>query len=67
MAILVGLVPVTLAGIGTRDAALVYFLGGAVGPGPALALGLFATLRYLVPALAGLPFLGALRPRTEAT
>jgi glycosyltransferase 2 family protein len=61
MAIFVGLLPVTFAGVGTRDAAMVWFLGRAAGEGVALALGAFATLRYLVPALAGLPFLAALR------
>jgi uncharacterized membrane protein YbhN (UPF0104 family) len=59
MAILVGLLPVTFAGIGTRDAAFVHFLGAAAGKGPALALGVLGTLRYAVPALAGLPFLAA--------
>jgi uncharacterized membrane protein YbhN (UPF0104 family) len=53
MAIFVGLLPVSLAGIGTRDAALLYLLGPVVGEPVALALGAFATLRYLVPAAAG--------------
>lgn len=61
MALFVGLLPVTFAGIGTRDAALVYFLAAAAGEGPALALGVLGTLRYVVPALCGLPFLGSLR------
>jgi uncharacterized membrane protein YbhN (UPF0104 family) len=61
MAIFLGLVPVTFAGIGTRDAALVYFLAAPAGEGVALALGAFSTLRYLLPGLAGLPFLAALR------
>jgi uncharacterized membrane protein YbhN (UPF0104 family) len=61
MAIFVGLLPVTFAGVGTRDAAMAYFLAGPAGEGPALALGAFATVRYLVPALAGLPFLSTIR------
>lgn len=61
MAIFVGLLPFTFAGVGTRDAAMVYFLGGPAGKGVALALGVFATVRYLVVALAGVPFLGRLR------
>ena len=60
MAILVGLLPVTFAGIGTRDAAFVHFLGGPAGAGPAVALGVLGTLRYVVPAVAGLPFLASL-------
>lgn len=61
MAIFLGLLPVTFAGMGTRDAAMAYFLGGAIGTGPALALGVFATLRYVLPALAGIPFVARLR------
>ena len=56
MAIFVGLLPFTFAGVGTRDAAMLYLLGPLVGKGPALALGVFATLRYVVVALAGVPF-----------
>jgi uncharacterized protein (TIRG00374 family) len=61
MAIFVGLLPVTFAGIGTRDAAMAWFLAGPAGDGAALALGAFATLRYLVPAVAGVPVLARLR------
>jgi len=57
MAILIGLLPVTFAGIGTRDAAMLYFLGPITGNGVALAIGVFATLRYIVVAAAGLPFI----------
>jgi len=57
MAIFIGLLPVTFAGVGTRDAAMLYFLGPATGKGVALALGVFATLRYVLAALAGLPFI----------
>jgi hypothetical protein len=53
MAIFVGLLPISFAGIGTRDAALVYLIGPVVGEPVALSLGAFATLRYLVPAAAG--------------
>jgi len=61
MAIFVGLLPVSFAGIGTRDAAVVYLLGDALGAPVALALGAFATLRYLVPAAAGALVLDRLR------
>jgi uncharacterized protein (TIRG00374 family) len=56
IAILAGLLPFTFAGIGTRDAAFVLLFGPFLGTGGAALLGLFATLRYLLPALAGLPF-----------
>jgi len=60
MAIFVGLLPVTFAGVGTRDAAMVYLLAPGLGESAALVLGLFATLRYVVVAVAGLPFLSRL-------
>jgi hypothetical protein len=58
LAILAGLLPFTLAGIGTRDAALVVLLSPYLGAEKSAALGLLCLLRYLLPALAGLPFAG---------
>lgn len=58
LSIFVGLLPFTLAGIGTRDAALIFFYQPYLAAPAAAALGLFCTLRYLLPALVGLPFLG---------
>ena len=58
LSILVGLLPFTLAGIGTRDAALIFFYQPHMTAQAAAALGLLCTLRYLLPALAGLPLLG---------
>jgi len=60
MAIFVGLLPVSFAGVGTRDAAMVYLLAGPLGDSAALVLGLFATLRYVVVAVAGIPYLSHL-------
>lgn len=57
LALLAGLVPVTLAGIGTRDAALIYLFRDYLTQEGGAALGLLCTLRYVAPALAGLPFL----------
>ncbi len=59
LAILAGLLPLTFAGVGTRDAALILFytpeyFGEATGA----ALGLLCTSRYFLPAVIGLPFLG---------
>ena len=63
LAILAGLLPLTFAGVGTRDAALILLFRGYFGPATGAALGLLATSRYLMPALAGLPlfhrYLGA--------
>jgi uncharacterized membrane protein YbhN (UPF0104 family) len=58
LAILVGLLPFTFAGVGTRDAALIYFFQPYLAPAAGAALGLLCTLRYLLPGLAGLPFFG---------
>lgn len=56
LSILVGLLPFTVAGIGTRDAAIVYFYRDWLRPGEGAVLGVLATMRYLMPAIAGLPF-----------
>ena len=53
LAILAGLLPLTLAGIGTRDAALILFYQPYLAAPVAAALGLLCTLRYVLPALAG--------------
>ncbi len=58
LAILAGLMPLTFAGVGTRDAALVYLYDPYMAAPAAAALGLLCTLRYVLPALLGLPFLG---------
>lgn len=57
LAILAGLLPLTFAGVGTRDAALIWFYRPYFDAPVAAALGLLCTSRYLMPALGGLPFL----------
>jgi uncharacterized protein (TIRG00374 family) len=57
LGILAGLLPFTIAGIGTRDLALVHFYGGYLTPGQGAFLAILATLRYVIPAIAGVPFL----------
>ncbi len=58
LAILAGLLPLTFAGVGTRDAALILFYQPYFSQPIGAALGLLCTSRYLIPAVAGLPFLG---------
>jgi len=58
LAILAGLLPLTFAGMGTRDAALIALYQPYFAAPTAAALGLLATSRYLLPAIAGIPFLG---------
>ncbi|HAA31173.1 MAG TPA: lysylphosphatidylglycerol synthetase [Cyanobacteria bacterium UBA8553] len=58
LAILAGLLPLTFAGIGTRDAALIIFYKPYFDAPTAAALGLLCTSRYVLPAIGGLPFLG---------
>ncbi|MEB3280500.1 MAG: lysylphosphatidylglycerol synthase transmembrane domain-containing protein [Lyngbya sp.] len=58
LAILAGLLPLTFAGVGTRDTALVLLYQPYFGPTTAAALGLLCTSRYFLPAVGGLPFLG---------
>ncbi len=62
LAILAGLLPLTLAGIGTRDAALILFYHPYLSAPTAAALGILCTMRYLLPALGGLPFLSRYLP-----
>jgi hypothetical protein len=57
LALLAGLVPLTLAGVGTRDAAAIYLFAPFMAAPAGAALGLMLTLRYILPGLAGLPFL----------
>lgn len=57
LAIFIGLVPVSIAGFGTRDAALIAFFPQHAPP-VMVGVAMFVNLRYIVPALAGLPFLG---------
>jgi uncharacterized protein (TIRG00374 family) len=57
LSILVGLLPITFSGIGTRDAALIFFYQPYLPQVAAVGLGLLCTSRYVLPALAGLPLL----------
>jgi uncharacterized membrane protein YbhN (UPF0104 family) len=66
IAIFIGLLPVSFAGVGTRDAAMVYLLAPRIGEDAAVVLGVFATFRYVVVAVAGLPFVPRLRRESPA-
>ncbi|MDJ0675455.1 MAG: lysylphosphatidylglycerol synthase transmembrane domain-containing protein [Calothrix sp. MO_167.B42] len=58
LAILAGLIPLTFAGVGTRDAAFIALYQPYFPAPTAAALGLLCTSRYLLLAMGGLPFLG---------
>ena len=58
LSILAGLLPLTFAGVGTRDAALILFYQPYFDAATGAALGLLCTSRYFLPAIGGLPFLG---------
>lgn len=55
-AIFVGIIPITILGIGTRDAAIIYLFKGLLSYNEAVSIGMVSALRYLFPALIGLPF-----------
>ena len=55
--ILIGLIPISFAGIGTRDGVLLYFLSGYASNSSILLLGTLFTSRYIIPALIGIPLL----------
>lgn len=65
-AIFVGLLPITLMGMGTRDAALIRLLASHAAAPVSLGVGLLYSLcGYWLPGLVGLPFLrGALKSRS---
>jgi uncharacterized protein (TIRG00374 family) len=55
-AILVGLIPITVGGMGTRDSALIVLFSMYAPASLMLGVGILMSVRYWVPALAGLPF-----------
>ncbi len=58
LAIFVGLLPFTIAGIGTRDGVLILLFSPTYYPANLIAaVAFFISLRYIVPAACGLPFL----------
>ncbi len=54
-AILAGLIPITFAGIGTRDAAIVALYSTYTDPATSAALGVLFTMRYIVLVVVGIP------------
>jgi uncharacterized membrane protein YbhN (UPF0104 family) len=67
VAVCVGLLPISLAGAGTRDAALIAMLGATIPEGKIVALGLaFTFLTYILPGAMGAVFLGGLGCRRTA-
>lgn len=56
LAIFIGLAPLTFAGIGTRDFAFIYLYSSYFPAATGAALGVLSTLRYIIPAIAGIPF-----------
>ena len=63
-AIFAGMIPVTFAGIGTRDAAIVMLYSTYADSATCAALGVLFTMRYIVLVAIGLPFfLTSLAPR----
>lgn len=59
LGLLAGLLPLTFAGVGTRDAAFVLFYKPYFAENVAAALGVLCTARYVLPAIGGLPFISS--------
>ena len=55
-AIFIGLLPISFAGVGTRDSALIYLFAPYASASLMAGVGLLCSLRYFVPALFGIPF-----------
>lgn len=58
VALMAGQLPLTVAGIGTRDVALVVLFSRYLAPETAAALGVLVTTRNLLPPLIGIPLMG---------
>lgn len=56
LAIFIGLIPVSIAGFGTRDAAMIAFFP-QIAASRMLGVSLYVNLRYILPSIAGVPFL----------
>ncbi|MBX7246905.1 MAG: flippase-like domain-containing protein [Candidatus Sumerlaeaceae bacterium] len=56
LAIFIGLIPLTVAGFGARDMAIIRFFP-LQGEAAMLGVSLYINLRYILPAIAGMPFL----------
>lgn len=56
-AIFAGLAPISFCGVGTRDSALVWLFSDIASASVMAAVGLLTALRYLLPGMAGIPFL----------
>jgi len=54
--IFAGLMPLTFSGVGIRDLAFVYFYATYFSAEIGVALGILTTLRYILPAIVGIPF-----------
>ena len=62
IAILIGTLPITIAGMGTRDLSLVYLFSAYSTNSASISVGiLFSFLRYWILALIGIPFLSVLK------
>jgi len=58
LSIFIGLIPITLAGMGTRDSAIIYFFAHLASPSICLAMGLlYSFFGYFLLAILGLPFM----------
>ncbi len=66
LALLAGFVPFTLGGIGTRDVALISLYRGYIDAPTGAALGILSMVRFIGPALLGLPFLREVTQRHRA-
>ena len=57
IAIFLGLMPLTLGGMGTRDAALIFLFAPYAPAAQMAGVGLLVSTRYWIPSLVGVPFL----------
>jgi uncharacterized protein (TIRG00374 family) len=64
IAIFIGFIPVTVGGMGTRDATICFLFSEYATPSELLSVGiLFSFFRYWLPALVGIPFIRKSMPQ----
>lgn len=56
IALFIGMIPITISGMGTRDAALIFLFSKYYPPEIMAGIGILCSLRYLVGSMIGLPF-----------
>jgi hypothetical protein len=67
LALLAGALPLTIGGIGSRDAALMWYFSPSIEPEVILGIAMLSLLRVIIPGVIGIPFFYKYNTRTSRT